>query len=285
VGSGDAQYQPMYLTDEAFGVVENSSRFLTKISPELSDNGGLSFNFLPGPVKLSNNVKAAFYCDPRSHRSTEFINAHQKWAADVDQDGDVDFDDLKRLLEFLTGEIDNFGVASEWLFVDAQQLETATAEELYDNPKTIIELLIANDNIDDMDFTGIRLGDIVVDQVGGLVSEDDIDALGAIVAEDPTDSNFEIKVRELVTSIDIDDVKVYPNPFSGSFQMSYLCETNTDITIELTDVRGRVLYSKSHATTKGQNNTAVTLDTPHNGILIYRIINGDKVKSGKILSL
>lgn len=217
--------------------------------------------------------------------STEFINAHQKWAADVDQDGDVDFDDLKRLLEFLTGEIDNFGVASEWLFVDAQQLETATAEELYDNPKTIIELLIANDNIDDIDFTGIRLGDIVVDQVGGLASEDDIYALGAIVAEDPTDSNFEIKVRELATSIDIDDVKVYPNPFSGSFQMSYLCETNTDITIELTDVRGRVLYSKSHATTKGQNNTAVTLDTSHNGILLYRIINGDKVKSGKILSL
>lgn len=74
VGSDDAQYQPMYLTDEAFEKVRNSSRFLSKISPELQGNGGLSFDFLPGPVKLSKLVKSALCSNPHSHRGTEFIN-------------------------------------------------------------------------------------------------------------------------------------------------------------------------------------------------------------------
>jgi len=38
----------------------------------------------------------------------------------------------------MTGEIQSFEVESEWLFVDANQLATATAEELYDDPITII---------------------------------------------------------------------------------------------------------------------------------------------------
>ena len=77
VGSSDAQYQPMYLTDEAFSEVANSSRFLTKISPELDGNGGLSFNFLPGPVALSARVKKACSSDPSSHRSAEFVRDFQ----------------------------------------------------------------------------------------------------------------------------------------------------------------------------------------------------------------
>ena len=217
--------------------------------------------------------------------NAEFTDAHQKIAADIDQDGDVDFDDLKRLLEFLTGEIEDFGVASEWIFVDAVQLATATAEEVYDNPKTIIDVLVGNENIDNIDFTGIRLGDIIIDHVDGSVTEDNIIELSNIIDSNPTDSELKVRLRELVTSIDMNDVKVYPNPFNGSFQMSFLSETNTNVTIELTDVRGRVIYSKSHTTINGQNNTTVTLDTPYNGILLYRIINGDNVKSGKILSL
>ena len=215
----------------------------------------------------------------------EFTDAHQKWAADVDKDGDVDFDDLKRLLEFLTGEIDDFGVDSEWLFVDSEQLATATAEELYDNPKTIIELLIGNENIDNVDFTGIRLGDIIIDEAGGIVTDQEIDALENIIAENPTDIEFENQVRDLVTSLNVNDVKVYPNPFTGTFHMSYSSDTNTNVTIELTDVSGRVVYSQTHSAIKGQNNTSVTLESPQNGILMYRVINGVNVKSGKILSL
>jgi hypothetical protein len=217
--------------------------------------------------------------------NAEFTAAHQKWAADIDQDGDVDFDDLKKLLEFLTGEIEDFGTTSEWLFVDPAQIETATAEELYDDPKTIIDVLVANENIDGIDFTGIRLGDIIIDQDDSSASEDDIITLSNIIDSNPTDSELEVQLRELVTSISKDDVKVYPNPFNGSFQMNYLSDTDTNVTIELTDVSGKVIYSRSHTTTKGQNNTQITLDTPYNGILLYRIINGENVKSGKILSL
>lgn len=217
--------------------------------------------------------------------SAEFTSAHQKWAADVDQDGDVDFDDLKRLLDYLTGEIDDFGVSSEWLIVDSEQLETASAEELYDNPRTIIDVLIENENIDGVDFTGIRLGDIIIDHTGGLVDDEQIEELTNIIAEDPTEDEFEIQVRELVTSSNLDDVKIYPNPFNGSFNISFLSEANSNVTLELTDISGKIIYSKSHTATKGQNNASVSLNAPYNGVVLYRLINGNKVVSGKILSL
>jgi len=98
-----------------------------------------------------------------------FNAPHQKYASDVDQDGDVDFDDLKKLLEFLTGEIEDFGVASEWLLIDKAQYETATAEEIYDNPQTVINVLIEQENIDGVDFVAMRLGDIVIEDTNGSV--------------------------------------------------------------------------------------------------------------------
>lgn len=214
--------------------------------------------------------------------NVEFTSAHQKWAADVNKDGVVDFTDLKIVLEFLTGEIDDFGVDSEWLFVDAEQLATATADELFDDPITIIDVLIENDNIDGKSFVGIRLGDIVIDETNGLVSGDDAQRLSQLVLDNPTDKELESRIRVLREG---SDVKVYPNPFSGSFTLDYISEGNATVTIELIDVKGQKVYAKQHNTVEGNNILDISIDGVNNGILIYRVIDGAKVVSGKILSL
>ncbi|MDF1697149.1 MAG: thrombospondin type 3 repeat-containing protein [Saprospiraceae bacterium] len=216
--------------------------------------------------------------------ATDFTEPHQKFAADVDQDGDVDFDDLKRLLEYLTGEIDDFGVASEWLIIDKAQFESETADEIYSDPATIIDVLVETDNIDDQDFVGIRLGDIVFDD-NGLTSNSTLETLSQFMVDNPTDNELEAKLRDLITDDLENTVEVYPNPFSESFNMTYHSQANTQVTVELLDVNGRKIYSSPYTLTAGENVLSLSLDNNYKGILVYRVINGDHIISGKVISL
>lgn len=217
--------------------------------------------------------------------ATDFTEPHQKYAADVDQDGDVDFDDLKRLLEYLTGEIDDFGVASEWLIIDKAQFETATAEEIYDDPKTIIDVLVETENIEDQDFVAIRLGDIIIEDDGNFTSNNTLEGLSQLMEDNPTDIELESKIRDFVSEKEANTLQVYPNPFSESFTMNYLSHQNTQVTIELLDVNGRKIYSSPYTLSKGENVINLSLDNNYKGIIVYRLIDGDNIVSGKIISL
>jgi len=174
---------------------------------------------------------------------------HYRFAGFALKDGDVDFDDLKRLLEYMTGEIQSFEVESEWLFVDANQLATATAEELYDDPITIIDVLIAGENIEDQDFTGIRLGDIIIDTDNGLQGTPQI------------------------------------NPFAEKFAMDYTTNTIGSISIQLLDISGKVIYNQQHNVTKGTNTVSIDMADDHHGVIVYRIIDNDQISTGKVIKL
>jgi len=216
--------------------------------------------------------------------ATDFTEPHQKYAADVDQDGDVDFDDLKRLLEYLTGEIDDFGVESEWLIIDKVQYETATAEEIYDNPKTIIDVLVETENIEDQDFIAMRLGDIIIDD-NGLISNAPLEDLSRIMEDDPSDIELEAEIRDIVLGNKANSLEVYPNPFSEDFTMKYTSDFNTQVTIELLDVNGRKIYSSPYTLDKGENVITLSLNNDYKGIVVYRLIDGDNIISGKVISL
>jgi aspartate aminotransferase-like enzyme len=65
VGTGDAMFQPMYLTLETF---EKRAEEFLRVSPS---NGMASF--LPGPVAVNAQVRRAFERPPESHRSDRFV--------------------------------------------------------------------------------------------------------------------------------------------------------------------------------------------------------------------
>jgi aspartate aminotransferase-like enzyme len=69
VGSGEAEFQPMYVTLETF---ENSAREFLRSSPSRSFQAS-AVNYLPGPVTVRRDVKRAFEQAPESHRSEAFI--------------------------------------------------------------------------------------------------------------------------------------------------------------------------------------------------------------------
>ena len=68
VGSGEAQFQPMYLTLEA---VEVTARQFLRAPPARSLQQG-AVNFLPGPVAVRREVRRAFEQAPESHRADGF---------------------------------------------------------------------------------------------------------------------------------------------------------------------------------------------------------------------
>lgn len=67
VGTGDAQFQPMYLTEKRF---YNSTIGNASLTFDFTDDTKL--NFLPGPVKITTSVRQAMMRVPMSHRSEVF---------------------------------------------------------------------------------------------------------------------------------------------------------------------------------------------------------------------
>src|SRR4051794_33251916 len=69
VGTGEAQFQPMYVTIETF---ESTAREFLRSSPSRSFQAS-AVNFLPGPVNVRREVRRAFEQAPESHRGESFI--------------------------------------------------------------------------------------------------------------------------------------------------------------------------------------------------------------------
>ena len=69
VGTGDAQFQPMYVTLETF---EMTAREFLRSSPARSFHPSAA-NFLPGPVAVRREVRRAFEQAPESHRGDVFM--------------------------------------------------------------------------------------------------------------------------------------------------------------------------------------------------------------------
>jgi aspartate aminotransferase-like enzyme len=73
VGSGDAQFQPMYVTLETF---EAAARVFLRSSPSRAFQQS-AINFLPGPVTIRREVRRAFEQAPESHRADVFVRDFQ----------------------------------------------------------------------------------------------------------------------------------------------------------------------------------------------------------------
>src|ERR1051325_8085190 len=70
VGSGDARFQPMYLTLET--IEEKATSIFSP--PKPGDKETLPVSFLPGPVDIADEVREAFDARPVSHRARSFMS-------------------------------------------------------------------------------------------------------------------------------------------------------------------------------------------------------------------
>jgi len=70
LGSGDARFQPMYLTLET--IEEKATAIFSP--PKPGDQETLPISFLPGPVDIATEVREAFDAKPVSHRARSFMS-------------------------------------------------------------------------------------------------------------------------------------------------------------------------------------------------------------------
>jgi aspartate aminotransferase-like enzyme len=73
VGSGEVQFQPMYVTLETF---ETTAREFLRSSPSRAFQPS-AVSFLPGPVTVRREVRRAFEQAPESHRAETFVKDFQ----------------------------------------------------------------------------------------------------------------------------------------------------------------------------------------------------------------
>jgi len=75
------------------------------------------------------------------------------------------------------------------------------------------------------------------------------------------------------------------DPFDETFNIDLNSEANSTIKIELTDISGRLIGTSQHNISKGNNVITINSSTDYSGIVIFKVFNGEKITTGKILKL
>lgn len=81
---------------------------------------------------------------------------------------------------------------------------------------------------------------------------------------------------------DLDNLNIYPNPSNGSFTIGFNSKSGEDINIEVFDIRGRAIFTKSFNSTN-RFNEQVRLNTAQCGVYILHISDGPFKVTKKIV--
>ncbi|MBL4658699.1 MAG: T9SS type A sorting domain-containing protein [Flavobacteriales bacterium] len=85
------------------------------------------------------------------------------------------------------------------------------------------------------------------------------------------------------TEMNIDDFKVYPNPNTGSFNVSMFLGEKKDLVIRVFDVIGREIYSESLSQVEGELVRPMYLGNERSGIYYLTVITDEVVFNEKIV--
>lgn len=86
-----------------------------------------------------------------------------------------------------------------------------------------------------------------------------------------------------IENLEIEKLKLFPNPNNGLFNMSFNSAKRNDIQINITDIKGRVVYQKELKNFKGQFNEDFDLSAEKSGVYFFNLISGDQKDSRKII--
>ncbi len=84
-------------------------------------------------------------------------------------------------------------------------------------------------------------------------------------------------------SVESNTLSVYPNPFNGDVNISYPLTNKTFINVSLTDMTGRSVYSFNSSQDAGIFRHSINGGQLGSGVYILRIINGNDIKTIKLV--
>lgn len=122
---------------------------------------------------------------------------------------------------------------------------------------------------------------------------------GTVLGIDPTSATNEIynltdpeaiKVRIYESGVNVDDVEanfnlmVYPNPASTNVTVDYTLNNQSDVTVTLTDVSGKVVYSNVEGNVAaGDHSASISAEELSNGVYFCNFTAGNTVITKKLI--
>ena len=217
-------------------------------------------------------------------------------AADVNDSGNVDFDDLTALLALITGQELELPTNNVWLC-----MERDIEFEDFHNPfPELEESTMAFSDLNDfehMDLYAIKKGDLVFntkeDPQLGEKNRSYKEVSDFLAFATDNISNIELvknKFVELRESLggnaSIADVSTAPNPFVNETAFSFYLDLASDIQLVITDQRGSVVHTQTKSFNSGYNNWTINeMSNLTNGVYFYQLQSGESVHAGKLIKL
>jgi len=210
------------------------------------------------------DVKALLY---HLQGKEELTTAYEYLAADVNQDGEITYQDLSELLQYANGMSNSFSADREWVMVDASHTFSEPADIISGDCPEAIYFTVNADNINSKNFVAVRLGDLS-DQILVMENSDNLQTLGNASTNDLDHDDIDILNRTLEETTN--SISVYPNPFAENIVISYEATTAESITIEITDITGKTIQRETRNANLGSNTYSLEIDQP-TGIYICNI--------------
>jgi len=178
-------------------------------------------------------------------------------AADVNEDGNINHEDLDILTELFSGEEDEWPRERQWVFYNAKDLETVTGNPLNENIRYQIFLRDEDFYKRDLAFTGVLKGNL-----------------------NEMESNFKNNaVLELRNDNNL-NVVIYPNPFTETIAIDN--PTKGEMKVSIYGLDGRLMFTK----TTNDRSVKIENSTDWNvGTYLYKVVKGTDSKTGKVIKM
>ena len=118
---------------------------------------------------------------------------------------------------------------------------------------------------------------------------DSVDAYAVcLFVDDTVCMTSDMMCDAVVTTIGLEEsmlnasLNIYPNPTAGAFNIEFTAVTNTNYSIEILDVSGRAISTKTGETQYGKNNVQMNASLA-NGVYMIKTIVGDQVNVSRLV--
>lgn len=219
---------------------------------------------------------------------------------------DFDFEDGESV-RFEFKELESEGTAEKELNIEAiiQEAKDAANESLKGEFESegasskviMIKREISFDELDeeyeikDEGIERVFIQEIKVDGDDSMEVEEILESLKAMVFIVDSENTFEVDEIELPTEIieeklenlEITKLKLFPNPTTGHFNMSFKSKSEKDILISIIDLNGKLVYEKELKQFKGKFNEDFDLSSHEKGIYFFNIVTGNEKETRKVI--
>lgn len=195
---------------------------------------------------------------------SSFESPYQYLAADLNEDGKVDTEDLSALIKFVTSKAEGLPGNHKSYIISAGQKFDTPSDILTAELSATVNLDSIKTALKGMDFVLVRKGDIVKANPDNLISE--LTYRSASIEKDA-------------------EYSITPNPVADMFTLTVQAQYKHNIQIQYFDATGRMLRTMSLPAVEGTNQYAVSVADFNPGLILYAIwYNGKKV-TGRLIKI